>query len=42
MQGEPLEEMVGKLVEVDPLTAAQLLENKGLYVMPMDYVDGLY
>ncbi|XP_022995863.1 transcription factor bHLH69-like isoform X1 [Cucurbita maxima] len=41
MQGEPLEEMVGKLLEVDPLAAAQLLENKGLFVMPMDFVEGL-
>ncbi|XP_008449453.1 transcription factor LRL2-like isoform X2 [Cucumis melo] len=38
---EPLEEMVGKLMEVDPLAAAQLLENKGLFVMPMDFVEGL-
>lgn len=41
MHSEPLEEMVGKLLEVDPLAAAQLLENKGLFVMPMDFVEGL-
>ncbi|XP_022155559.1 transcription factor bHLH69-like isoform X2 [Momordica charantia] len=40
MQGEPLEEMVGKLLEVDPSAAAQLLENKGLFLMPMDFAEG--
>ncbi|XP_041020166.1 transcription factor bHLH7-like isoform X2 [Juglans microcarpa x Juglans regia] len=41
MLNEPLEEMVGKLLEENPIAAAQLLESKGLFVMPIDLADGL-
>lgn len=36
MLTEPLEEMVGKLLEENPVAAAQLLESKGLFIMPVD------
>ncbi|XVE73173.1 hypothetical protein DITRI_Ditri11bG0096000 [Diplodiscus trichospermus] len=41
MINEPLEEMMGKLLEINPSAATQLLENKGLYMMPRALVDGL-
>nr|QJQ51214.1 bHLH transcription factor bHLH32.1 [Gardenia jasminoides] len=41
MQNEPLEEMMGKLLEVNPLAATQLLESRGLIVMPMSLAEGL-
>ena len=41
MLKEPLEEMMGKLLEVNPSEATQLLEGRGLYVMPMTLVEGL-
>lgn len=34
-QIEPLEDKMGKLLEVNPSMATQLLESKGLFVMPM-------
>lgn len=40
MLNEPLEEIMGKLLEVNPSEATQLLENRGLYVMPMTLVEG--
>ncbi|OMP05011.1 hypothetical protein COLO4_09129 [Corchorus olitorius] len=39
---EPLEEMMGKLLEINPLAATQLFERKGLYMMPWTLVDGLH
>nr|XP_027097124.1 uncharacterized protein LOC113716816 isoform X2 [Coffea arabica] len=41
MQNEPLEEMMGRLLEVNPLAATQLLESGGLIVMPMSLAEGL-
>ncbi|KAF3436321.1 hypothetical protein FNV43_RR23413 [Rhamnella rubrinervis] len=41
MMNEPLEEMMGKLLEENPLVAVQLLEMKGLCIMPIDLADGL-
>ncbi|XP_022771082.1 uncharacterized protein LOC111314215 isoform X2 [Durio zibethinus] len=41
MINEPLEEMMGKLLEINPSAATQLLESKGLYMMPRALVDGL-
>ncbi|KAF8401638.1 hypothetical protein HHK36_012584 [Tetracentron sinense] len=41
MLNEPLEEMMGKLMEVNLTAATQLLESKGLYVIPMDLAEGL-
>ena len=38
---EPLEEMMGKLLEENPTAAAQLLESKGLFMMPINLVEGL-
>ncbi|CAN4093476.1 unnamed protein product [Withania somnifera] len=34
-QIEPLEDSIGKLLEVNPSMATQLLESRGLFVMPM-------
>lgn len=36
---EPLEEMMGKLLEEHPEAAAQLLKKKGLFLMPLSLVD---
>jgi hypothetical protein len=41
MLNEPLEEMMGKLLEENPSAAASLLESKGLFVMPMDLAEGV-
>lgn len=41
MMNEPLEEMMGNLLEENPLAAVQLLEMKGLFIMPNDLADGL-
>ncbi|KAL3517554.1 hypothetical protein ACH5RR_020143 [Cinchona calisaya] len=41
MQNEPLEEMMGKLLEVNPLAATQLLESRGLLMMPMALAEEL-
>lgn len=41
MINEPLEEMMGKLLEENPLAAVQLLELRGLYLMPIDLTNGL-
>ncbi|KAL6978498.1 hypothetical protein U1Q18_020166 [Sarracenia purpurea var. burkii] len=41
MLNEPLEEMMGKLLEVNPSAATQLLESRGLAIMPMDLADPL-
>ncbi|XP_059299807.1 transcription factor LRL2-like isoform X1 [Lycium ferocissimum] len=41
-QIEPLEETMGKLLEVNPSMATQLLESKGLFVMPMALAEGLH
>ncbi|XP_016466260.1 uncharacterized protein LOC107789014 isoform X1 [Nicotiana tabacum] len=39
---EPLEETLGKLLEVNPSMATQLLENKGLFFMPMTLAEGMH
>ncbi|XP_049408282.1 transcription factor bHLH7-like isoform X3 [Solanum stenotomum] len=41
-QIEPLEDRMGKLLEVNPSMATQLLESKGLFVMPMALAEGLH
>ncbi|EXB39350.1 hypothetical protein L484_025045 [Morus notabilis] len=41
MSNEPLEEMIGKLLELNPLDAIQLLEMKGLLLMPIEFTKGL-
>ncbi|XP_038681832.1 bHLH transcription factor RHL1 isoform X2 [Tripterygium wilfordii] len=40
MMNEPLEEMMGKLLEADRSMATLLLESRGLYVMPMATAEG--
>ena len=42
MINEPLEEMMGKLLEINPSAATHLLESRGLYMMPRSLVDGLH
>ncbi|KAL1351468.1 hypothetical protein AAHE18_06G098500 [Arachis hypogaea] len=39
---EPLEEMMGKLLEENPASASQLLENNGLVLLPMELVQDLH
>lgn len=39
---EPLEETLRKLLEVNPSMATQLLENKGLFFMPMTLAEGMH
>ncbi|KAE8693773.1 transcription factor TT8-like [Hibiscus syriacus] len=41
MINEPLEEMMGKLLEINPSAASQLLESRGLHMMPRALIDGL-
>ncbi|XP_061346645.1 transcription factor bHLH7-like [Gastrolobium bilobum] len=41
MLNEPLEEIMGKLVEEHSAAASQLLESKGLFLVPMALVDDL-
>ncbi|KAG5587069.1 hypothetical protein H5410_047503 [Solanum commersonii] len=41
-QIEPLEDTMGKLLELNPSMATQLLESKGLFVMPMALAEGLH
>ncbi|GMI66538.1 hypothetical protein like AT5G64980 [Hibiscus trionum] len=41
MINEPLEEIMGKLLEINPSAATQLLESRGLYMIPWALVDGL-
>ncbi|KAL5796753.1 hypothetical protein ACOSQ2_001573 [Xanthoceras sorbifolium] len=40
MTNDPLEEMMGKLLEANPAAATKLLESKGLYMMPMSLAEG--
>ncbi|KAK1560076.1 hypothetical protein Q3G72_021872 [Acer saccharum] len=40
MTNEPLEEMMGKLLETNPAAATKLLESKGLYMRPMSLAEG--
>ena len=39
---DPLEEMMGRLLEVNPSAATQLLESRGLVIMPTDLAEGLH
>jgi hypothetical protein len=41
MLNEPLEEIMGKLVEEDSAAASQLLGNKGLILLPIALADDL-
>ncbi|XP_004247152.1 transcription factor bHLH7 isoform X4 [Solanum lycopersicum] len=41
-QIEPLEDTMGKLLEVNPSLATQLLESKSLFVMPLALAEGLH
>ncbi|TXG63608.1 hypothetical protein EZV62_010602 [Acer yangbiense] len=40
MTNEPLEEMMGKLLETNPAAATKLLESKGLYMRPVSLAEG--
>ncbi|XP_050366060.1 transcription factor UNE12-like isoform X2 [Argentina anserina] len=42
MLSEPLEEMIGKLLETNPVAADQLLKDKGLSVMPLSFTKNLF
>ncbi|GKU86631.1 hypothetical protein SLEP1_g1132 [Rubroshorea leprosula] len=42
MMNESLEDMMGNLLEINPSAATQLLESRGLYMMPMSTVEGLH
>ncbi|XP_042495107.1 transcription factor bHLH7-like isoform X3 [Macadamia integrifolia] len=42
MLNEPLEEMIGKLMELDIATATQLLDSKGLSVIPIALAEGVF
>uniref|UniRef100_A0A5B6ZHX9 Putative transcription factor bHLH69-like isoform X2 n=1 Tax=Davidia involucrata TaxID=16924 RepID=A0A5B6ZHX9_DAVIN len=42
MLSEPLEEVVGKLLEMNPSAATQLLESRGLFMMPATLAEGLH
>ncbi|KAG4981867.1 hypothetical protein JHK87_026616 [Glycine soja] len=41
MLNEPLEEIMGKLLEDDSAASVQLQESKDLFLLPMDLVDEL-
>lgn len=41
LMNRPLEEMIGRLLEVNPFAATQLLESKGLFMMPIGLAEGL-
>ncbi|KAL9660188.1 hypothetical protein QQ045_025000 [Rhodiola kirilowii] len=41
MVNEPLDEMMGRLLEVNPQEAAAILESKGLYIRDMSLAKGL-
>ncbi|PNX81387.1 transcription factor bHLH66, partial [Trifolium pratense] len=41
MLNEPLEEIMGKLLEEDSAAASQLLEKKGLIMLPISLADDL-
>ncbi|KAI3449611.1 hypothetical protein Pfo_006276 [Paulownia fortunei] len=41
MLNGPLEEMIGKLIDVYPSAATELLQSRGLIVMPMTFAEGL-
>ena len=41
MLNEPLEEIMGNLLEVNSAATCQLLENKGLVLLPIALVDEL-
>ncbi|KAH6772746.1 hypothetical protein C2S51_011150 [Perilla frutescens var. frutescens] len=41
MLNGPLEEMIGKLIDVYPSAATELLQSRGLIVLPMNFAEGL-
>lgn len=36
----PLEDLMGNLLEMNPSEATQLLESRGLYIMPISFAEG--
>lgn len=42
MLSEPLEEMIGKLLETNPVAANQLLKDKGLSMVPLGLTKKLF
>lgn len=42
MLSEPLEEMIGKLLETNPVAADQLLKDKGLSMVPLGLTKKLF
>lgn len=38
---EPLEETMGKLLEINPTAASLLLDSRGLSIMPLPLAEGL-
>ncbi|KAG8389371.1 hypothetical protein BUALT_Bualt02G0222300 [Buddleja alternifolia] len=42
MLNGPLEEIMGKLIEVNSSAATELLQSRGLIVMPMTFAEGLH
>lgn len=42
MLNEPLEEMMGTLLELNPSAASRLLESRGLFAMPVYMVEGIH
>lgn len=42
MLSEPLEEMIGKLLETNPVAADQLLRDKGLSLVPLGWTTKLF
>lgn len=41
MLNGPLEEMIGKLIRDYPSAATELLQSRGLIVLPMTFAEGL-
>lgn len=41
MLSGPLEDMIGKLISVYPSAASELLQSRGLIVLPMTFGEGL-
>lgn len=37
VHNDPLEDVMGSLLEMNPQEASELLESKGLTIMPMDF-----
>lgn len=42
MLNGPLEQMIGKLISAYPSAATELLQSRGLIVLPMAFAEGLH